>query len=129
MSNSGNLLDEITAANRHFMSCFQRGDAAELAACYTDDAQFLAPHMEAIKGRVAIEGVFQASAGQGRTLLLETLELEHHDDSAIEIGRYTRRDGIGATLDRGKYIVIWKQVDGKWRLHRDMVCTSLPKQA
>jgi len=26
----------------------------------------------------------------------------------------------GETLDRGKFLVVWKSVDGSWKLHRDI---------
>ena len=84
--------------------------------------------MDPIRGRAAIEGVFKATSGQGHSLQFDTLELEGSEDSAIEIGQYTRKDRGGATLDRGKYLVIWKQVEGEWKIHRDMLSTSLPKQ-
>jgi ketosteroid isomerase-like protein len=29
-------------------------------------------------------------------------------------------------LDKGKYIVIWKQEDGQWKLHRDIFNSSMP---
>jgi ketosteroid isomerase-like protein len=57
---------------------------------------------------------------------LETVELEGHGDTAIEVGRYTLRGEEGQTLDRGKFIVIWKQVEGEWKLHRDMFSSSMP---
>src|SRR5207245_444738 len=37
----------ITAANARFVDAFKRGDAATLAANYTDDAVFMAPNMTA----------------------------------------------------------------------------------
>lgn len=32
----------------------------------------------------------------------------------------------GTVADRGKYIVVWKRVGGKWLLHRDIWNTSMP---
>ena len=29
-------------------------------------------------------------------------------------------------MDQGKYVVIFKQVEGRWKLHRDIWNTSLP---
>jgi ketosteroid isomerase-like protein len=29
-------------------------------------------------------------------------------------------------VDQGKYIVIWKQDGGQWKLHRDIFNSSLP---
>lgn len=123
------LQQEISAANRRFMDGFRRDDLAGVAACHTEDAQFLIPHMVPIHGRAAIEATFRAGFGQGHTLGFATLELLGHGDSTVEIGQYTRTGSGAETLDRGKYIVIWKRVGGDWKIHRDMVSTNLPKQA
>jgi len=32
----------------------------------------------------------------------------------------------GYVLDKGKYIVIWKQEEGQWKLHRDIFNSSMP---
>jgi len=122
-----NLKEEIAAANQNLMDVFKHGDAAAAAACYTDDAQFLVPHMSPIVGRQTIEAVWKSMVGHGHTLHFKTLELEGYDSSALDIGQYTRKDSAGVTLDEGKYIVVWKQVAGAWKIHRDMISTNLPK--
>ncbi len=129
MSDQNALLTDITAANRRFMDAFKRDDAAAIAAGYTADGHLLVPHMAPICGRAAIEAVFRAMGGHGHTLEPVTAELEGHSDTAIETGRYTRKDAGGATLDTGKYVLIWKRVDGVWQMHRDMVSTDLPRPA
>jgi len=32
----------------------------------------------------------------------------------------------GKQIDKGKYVVVWKKEDGKWKLYRDMSNTDLP---
>lgn len=129
MSDQNALLTEITAANRCFMDAFKQNNATAVAACYTMEAQLLVPHMAPVCGRAAIEAVFRAMGGHGHTLEPETQELEGHGDTAIETGCYTRKDAGGATLDSGKYVLIWKRVGGVWQMHRDMVSTNLPRPA
>jgi len=57
---------------------------------------------------------------------LEIIEVEGHGDTAIEVGKYTLSGEAGQVLDRGKYIIIFKQVDGQWKLHRDIFNSSMP---
>ena len=59
---------------------------------------------------------------------LETIEVEGHGDTAIDVGKYTLRGESGNVLDRGKYLVIWKQLAGQWKLHRDIWTSSLSPQ-
>lgn len=121
---STTLLQEITAANRRLMDCFSRGDPAAMAQCYTEDAQLLVPHADTIRGRPALEAVFKRTASQRQVYEFITVELDGDANSAFEIGQYRRTDASGQLLDRGKYIVRWKRVDGDWKIHRDMISTS-----
>ena len=48
--------------------------------------------------------------------------------TAYEVGKYQLFADGDQMADQGKYIVTWKQVEGKWKLHRDIWNTSLPPQ-
>lgn len=127
MSNSGETKVAIEAADRNFERIFANGDAGSLAALYTEDGQFLPPNSEPMRGRPAIQATFQAFMDMGvAAVKLATDEVEAHGDTAFEVGRYTLEDADGNELDRGKFLVVWKQVEGQWKLHRDMINTSMP---
>ncbi|BAY22527.1 hypothetical protein NIES2100_22900 [Calothrix sp. NIES-2100] len=119
--------DAIAAANQNFMQTFAQGDAATLASLYTKDGQILPTHSELIGTKKGIEefwqSIFQLNITQAT---LETIEVESHDNTAIEVGKYLLSDRNGQMVDRGKYIVVWKQEDGQWRLHRDIWNSSVP---
>jgi ketosteroid isomerase-like protein len=119
--------EQIAATNRRLSAAIGAGDPAAAAACYTEAGQFLVPNLEPLVGRSAIEGFFQGALDTGVTALeLETLELELHGDTACEIGRYTLRGEARKSVDRGKFVVLWKNVGGDWLLHRDIINTSMP---
>lgn len=50
---------------------------------------------------------------------LKAVEIESFSDSILESGRSTLRGPGDTVLDRGKYLVLWKRVAGKWKLQRD----------
>jgi len=127
VSATGNPAADIAAVQQRFLQFFAANDLAGLASCYTEDAQMLVANMDVITGRSAIASVFKFTAAKGHTLDFKTHELDVHDGFAVEVGRYARRRDDGSTFDRGKYIVVWKQVAGGWRIHRDMFSTSLAK--
>jgi ketosteroid isomerase-like protein len=118
---------EISAAQQRFLDLFAMNDVAGISACYTLDAQMLPANMDAISGRAAIASVFKFTAVAGHTLECRTHELEVHGLSAIEMGSYTRRRSDGSAFDYGKYMVVWKRVEGAWLIHRDMFNTGLPR--
>ncbi len=121
------MRQEIEAANKTFMAAFGRGDAAGLAALYTADGQLLPTNSDVVAGSAAIQTFWQGAIDMGlSTATLETLEVEDCGDTAVEVGRYTLKTGDESVADSGKYIVIWKNQGGTWKLHRDIWNTSLP---
>jgi uncharacterized protein (TIGR02246 family) len=117
--------DAIAAANETFMATW--GDAAGIAALYTESGQLLPPNSDVVAGRHALQAFFQGLMSMGiKAVKIETAEVEGYGDTAYEVGRYTLAGEGGQVFDRGKYIVIWKQEAGQWKLHRDIFASSLP---
>ncbi|MGF1863314.1 YybH family protein, partial [Photobacterium profundum] len=127
MTDSIDVYDAIVAADEKFMSTFSQGDAQGIAALYTEKGQFLPPNGDFVMGREAIQATFQAFMDMGiKVIKLEALEVEGYGDTASEVGRYILEGEGGKVLDKGKFLVIWKKEVGQWKLHRDMINTSMP---
>ncbi|MBN1138045.1 MAG: SgcJ/EcaC family oxidoreductase [Anaerolineae bacterium] len=130
MSKSQDVREAIAAANETFMATFRAGDAAGLAALYTASGQLLPPNAGFMVGREAIQAFWQGAMDMGiATAKIETREVEGHGDTAIEVSTYTLHAQDGTELDAGKFIVIWKRVEGEWKLHRDIFNSSKPASA
>jgi ketosteroid isomerase-like protein len=54
------------------------------------------------------------------------VEAEKQGDTVIEVSKFKLLGDGGQLMDEGKYIVIWKQEVGQWKLHRDIFNSSLP---
>jgi uncharacterized protein (TIGR02246 family) len=122
-----NLTEEISEANNAFMDAFNAHDAKALASVYTSDGILLPPNYEKLEGTEAIEGFFESIFEMGVDhASLETIYAEGHGDSAYEEGKFLLYSADDDVLDQGKYIVIWKKVDGTWKLHIDMWNSSMP---
>ena len=125
MSQSTEIRNAIEAANEIFVSLFSQGDAAGLAALYATDGQVLPPNADFVAGPAAIQGFWQAVINSGlKGATLETLEVEQLGDTAIEVGKYQLMLEGGQVADFGKYIVVWKQEGGQWKLRRDIFNSS-----
>ena len=84
----------IQTVNSSLVAALQRGDAAGMAALYTENAQLLPPNSDIMGGRAAIQAFWQAVIGMGVTGgSLESLEVEVCEDGAHEVGRYTMEAG------------------------------------
>jgi ketosteroid isomerase-like protein len=126
-STSTDIRYAIVAANGQLMEAFSRGDAVSAAAAYTEQGQVLPPNGEVVAGKQAIQTFWQGAMDMGiKTVTLETNEVEGYSNTAHEVGRYTLQGDGGRVLDTGKYVVIWKQEAGQWKLHRDIWNSSRP---
>jgi uncharacterized protein (TIGR02246 family) len=129
----GDLRAEIASANKAFMEAFKRGDAAGVAALYTEEGRALPPNAETVVGRQAIQAMWQGAMDMGvKEAKLETVDLmAMGEKTACDIGKYTLKiqpeEGVTVT-DTGKYVVIWKHDGESWKLDVDIWNTSLPPQ-
>jgi len=119
------LQEAIEAQNREFMAAFNGRDGKAVAALYTKDARILPPGSPMLTGRDQIEQFWQGLIEMGgEKAVLETVSVELKGDLAFEVGKYSLT--VGALNDSGKYVVVWKQDEGTWRLHLDIWNSSLP---
>lgn len=120
----GKVHATIEVNNRTFEQAFHRGDAAGVAALYSENASLLPPGGEMMQGRANIQSFWQAVMDSGvKEAELETLDVEAGGDSlAREIGRYllTIRQGSETVKSPGKYVVIWKREGDDWKLDVDI---------
>jgi uncharacterized protein (TIGR02246 family) len=117
----------IAAANEKFMAAVKRGDAAGLAALYTENGQVLPPNADFVNGKPAVRVFWQAVMDMGiKEAKMEIGEVEGHGDTAIEVSTITLMGEGGQVLDKAKYMVVWKQQEGQWKIHRDIFNSSMP---
>ena len=117
----------IVAANKVFMATFNKADAAGMAALYTKNGTLMPTHSDFVKGQESISAVWQSVFDAGiKEAKLETLEVDGAGSSLYEVGKYTLFVEGGKVADSGKYIVIWKMIDGQWKMHHGIFNTSLP---
>jgi uncharacterized protein (TIGR02246 family) len=124
---TGDVRAAIEAANKEFEAAVGRGDGAGLASLYTTAGQLLPTHSDIVSGKQAITDFWQGAIDSGiKAATLATVEVEGQGDTAYEVGKYELKGQEGQVLDSGKYVVIWKRENGKWKLHRDIWNTSMP---
>ena len=117
----------INETNKLFMDAFSAGDAEKVAGFYTANCRFLPDNSDPVDGRANVQGLLQSMMDGGvSSVELITWEVEDCGDTAVEVGRVVMRGDDDEIVDDGKFIVIWKKENDGWRLHRDIVNSSLP---
>ena len=120
----------VRAASKQWVDAFNRGDAAAVAALYTEEAKRLPPNSPMIVGRENIQAFIQAANDAGAGDLQATIiELHVNGDMAYEVGKYTltiQPEEGDAISDNGKYVEIWTRVNGSWKMDVDIWNSSLP---
>lgn len=112
----------IEKLNDAWSAAFNKGDAAAVAAMYTEDAYVLPPGSELIKGRSAIEGFWRQAAQQMGDAKLTTVDvLPLGPGAAREIGTVALKTKSQPPQEIvGKYAVVWLKVGGDWKLATDI---------
>ncbi|MCP4573639.1 MAG: nuclear transport factor 2 family protein [bacterium] len=115
---SKEIEEQIIAWNDDLEDAYVRGDAAAIAALFTEDATVFEPMRPAVHGREAIREYFQYYLDFGvEEIRSRTDEIYGDDESVMEIGRnhaYVR----GERTPGSRYMCLYKKVDGRWLAHR-----------
>jgi uncharacterized protein (TIGR02246 family) len=112
-----------------FVTSFNTGNYDQVAALFTQDGAFMAPHHDPAYGPKPVERLLRQLAESGyEDLRLETIRVEASGDLAMEIGRYTvaiRQPNGTILADRGKYVKAWRRL-GAWLILADCWSSNLP---
>ena len=113
---------EIQRLNDRFVVAFNKGDAAAVAAMYTQDATVLPAGAPIVKGRPAIEAMWRQQAQQLEVVKIETTDVKPlGGNAARELGTATLRTKSQPPQNIIiKYAVVWQKEAGRWKLLLDM---------
>ena len=113
-----------------FEQAFNKDDIAACVALFTEDAQILPEHGPIVSGR---EGIKQFLKDQMTPVVMfdtsDDMTLVR-EDLAIEQGTYRVRDlRRGVDIELGKYLHVWRNVNGDWKLYRIIYNTDVAPRA
>ena len=117
---------EIEAANKNIIKDVTSGDSVSAANDYSQDGKLMVNNAPAITGKDKIAAFWGGFSKLGGDITLTTIEVWGDENYITEEGVFEIKAKDGKQLDKGKYIVIWKKEDGKWKIHRDLSNTDLP---
>ncbi len=121
------LAASIAKANSEWEAAMKTGDAATIAAPYTEDALFVLADGSCVKGRGAIEAMYRerfAKAGLASETKIESKRVVVDGDLAYEsgYGEMTMRKEGKPSKAGGRFLTVWqRQRDGDWKILRNLV--------
>jgi uncharacterized protein (TIGR02246 family) len=119
--------ESIQETTRIFEKAMANADATGVSNCYTEDAEFMAPNGESVKGRKNIEKTMEDYIGQGFTQYKVTSSVMYGNTGVVGVQtEYKLSQQGGKNMDIGKSIQLWKQEDGVWKIFRDCFNSNLP---
>lgn len=120
----------VLQSNQHFMKAFKAGDSVEVGNCFTINAKAMATNQAPVNGRTDIIVFFAHIMKSGvATFDLNTVKIWGDSSILAEEGAYKLSDKDGNQVDKGEYIVLWKQEAGNWKRYRDIWTSSIPVSA
>ena len=123
-------LQAIKAIGKQFTVNFNSGNIDAIATRYSEEPKILPPNNPVIADIEDIQAVFQGLYDVGaRDMQLTVIDFNVNGDMAHSVGKFTftiQPEEGEAINERGKYVELWKRVNGSWKLDVVIWNTSVP---
>ena len=110
---------EIDNNVKQFSEDFKNADSLALSAHYASDGTFGSIKKDDLAS--AWGSIIRNAVKRGTPeVRFTTNSLFSDGEYLVEIGLYEYLDKDKQVKSEGKYLVVWKQEDGKWKMYRDI---------
>lgn len=110
----------IQETDNAFAAAALRADSASFVTTfYHPDAAVYPPNGPEMDAKKMASMVTQFPKMGVSSFTLTAKEIYEGDETITEVGRFEMGDG-SKTIDKGKYMVVWKKDGDKWKLFRDI---------
>lgn len=110
---------EITSRLRAYENAMTNADKAAFGNLYAEDAEIFHDGSPSTIGRQNIVKVFEGWVRDSVTGSYTTTGLWGNEDLLVEQGNGYFAHATGTWKSTGKYLLVWKKVDGEWQIFRD----------
>ena len=114
----------ILAQAKKFSEHLMKGEREMVVKMYTADAKIFPTNREILEGAELMEYWNPSNPGPWKTTYhkITPVELKVWGDEAYDYGYYegTSSDGTSQSNWKGKYVIIWRKVEGEWKIYLDI---------
>ena len=109
----------VSSIIKQFAEYYLKGDSVSLAAMYTKDASLGSVEAKDIPS--AIGSMIRSSIkNNSRNIIYKSTSISIDGEFIIEVGIAVAKDDQGNQKWISKYLVVYKQENGTWKLYRDI---------
>lgn len=125
----------IRSISMRWLELANSQDAAGVAALFTDDGVVFTDNQEPVVGQTAIQDFRTQRQEKNPKLVFDWItdrvEIAASGDLAIEYGSWTNTGGglSGTEEDHGKYVTVYRKVNGTWKVVSDIGISTKPEEA
>lgn len=117
--------ERIEALQAKWVEAVADGDVDTIVNLYAEDAWFLPAGSKPLQGRAAIRAYWEETLADPPWQQLAfgptDIRFSEGGDVAIDVGSsrtVVAADG-GESVQKGKYLIVWRRIDGEWRVVAD----------
>jgi len=122
----------IREADANWLKAAQARDARAEAVVFATDGVAYREHVDPLIGPAAYEAftvkLYADNPKQIGTWTTDAVQVTESGDLAVQTGQF-HVTGIGPKgdgEDRGRFVTIWKKVNGEWKVAHDIGSTTMP---
>ena len=124
-NNAASNEQAIRNTNDRWLALIRDHDAGAVSKLYAADGAMMAPGAPIAQGQPALEkawGGMMQMPGFGLTFKADKIVVAKGGDMALDQGTYqfSVTGPKGPTKDIGKYVVVWRNIDGQWKVAADI---------
>ena len=83
--------------------------------------------MDMLEGRDTIQKFWQGALEMGiKSYEPEIIEVEYSGNLGFFLGKYTLYGDGNKIINKGKFVTVFKNIDGEWKVYRDIFNSSVP---
>jgi ketosteroid isomerase-like protein len=115
----------IRQATKALETAFNAKEVDKILSLYTDNSVFMPPNKPLLRGRGPLKGFYEGLLNGGSTdLKLTSEDVAGHGPLAYESGSYSMMNG--PTHDRGKFLFVFRNMGGNWKIEYTSWSSDLP---
>ena len=118
--------EAIKKSTADFTAAFNHKEIDKVVDFYVDNSVLMPPNKPLLRGRDALRAYYGAEVARGGELRMDSEEVQGHGPLAYEAGVYSITFEGGAR-DRGKYLRVFRLMNGTWRTEKTIWSSDLPQ--